>query len=222
MADPPPHMVKLVGGVGWSWRNSEIWGAVAVSNVFVTGLDSGEPAEWSFVGNCVHGLTVTPGANRGSNMTVGDMTNAGPGIIERNLFFDVQSGRNLTLGSARGGRATGPNDVLVQFNTIYDSSSAIRLAGETSDVRIQRNIIGGVSSGILLRASQLIGTGVKVQQNPGIGAQQFFLDGQTGELSRNRAGNNLVAGVTFDDETSCSGFNSQDSVTLPYGKDAIG
>lgn len=222
MVNPPPHMVKVVGGVGWSWMNSEIWGAVGVSNVFVAGLDEGDPADWSFVGNCVHGLTVAPGANRGSNMTVGDMDDGGPGIIERNLFFNVQSGRNLTLGSVLGGRATGPNDVLVRFNTLYDSSSAIRLAGDTSDVRIERNIIGDASSGIMLRASQLMGSGVKVQQNLGVGAQQFFHDAHTGELSRNRAGNNLVNSVTFDDETSCSGFNSEDSVTLPYGKDAIG
>ena len=222
MVNPPPHMVKLVGGAGWSWRNSEIWGAVGVSNVFVAGLDEGEPADWSFVGNCVHGLTVAPDANRGSNMTVGDMDGGGPGLIERNLFFDVQSGRNLTLGSVLGGKSTGPNDVLVQFNTLYESSSAIRLAGDTSDVQIERNLIGGASSGILLRASQLLGSDVKVQQNLGIGAQQFFLDGHTGEISRNRSGNNLVASVDFDDTTSCSGFNAQDSITLPYGKDAIG
>ena len=33
LADPPPHMVKITGGVGWTWTNSEIWGAEVAGRV---------------------------------------------------------------------------------------------------------------------------------------------------------------------------------------------
>ncbi|MDQ3105542.1 MAG: hypothetical protein M3Q87_10085, partial [Actinomycetota bacterium] len=56
LADSPPHMVKITGGVGWTWTNSEIWGAEAASNVLITGWQASEPADWEFVGNCVHSL----------------------------------------------------------------------------------------------------------------------------------------------------------------------
>lgn len=222
LVDPPLHMVKVTGGVGWSWRNSEIWGAVGAGNVLVAGLDRDEPADWSFVGNCVHSLRVAAGVNRGSNMTVGDMGAAGPGTVERNVLFDVQTGRNLTFGYLRDGTSGGPTDVSVRFNTLYDSVFAVTLAGDTTDVRLERNIFGAVRSGTVVRARRLRGEGVKVRQNLGVGAKRFFLDGQTGSLSPNRAGNILVDSIDLDDATSCHGFNSSDSVTLPYGKDAIG
>jgi hypothetical protein len=222
VANPPRHLVKVTGGIGWTWRDSEIWGTIGVSNVLIHGMESGEPADWSFEGNCVHDLTVGANVNRGSNITVGGMIDAGPGAIERNLVFDVPRGRNLTLGYLRGGASAGPTDLLVRFNTLYDSSSAIRLAGDTSSVRIERNILGRANSGILIRAKRLRGQGVKLQQNLGVGTGQFLLDGQTGELSPNRAGNNLVDSVEFNEEETCDGFTSQVSVTLPYGKDAIG
>ncbi len=221
--DPPAHMVKVTGGVGWSWLNSEIWGAVGAANVLVAGWARDQPADWSFAGNCVHGLTVAEGVKRGSNMTVGDMTAAGPGLIERNLFFDVPTGRNLTLGyRLRNGASGGPADVRVRYNTMYDSAIAMTLAGDTTDVRIEGNILGEARSGTLVRARRLHGEGVKVQQNLGTGAQRFFLEGQTGELSPNRFGNVLVDSIEFDDVTSCEGFDSPDSVTLPYGTDALG
>lgn len=220
--DPPLHMVKVTGGVGWSWRNSEIWGVVGAANVLVAGWDDDQPANWSFIGNCVHGVSLSRRANLGSNMSVGEMSAAGPGRIERNLFFDVPTGRNLAFGYRRKAHSGGPTDVVVKFNTLYDSLSSVTLAGDTTDVRIERNIFGAVRSGTLVRAKRLLGDGVKVQQNLGTDARRFFLDGQTGELSPNRAGNNLVDSIGYDDVTSCEGFNSRDSVTLPYGRDAIG
>lgn len=220
--NPSPHMVKVTGGVGWTWQNGEIWGAVGVANVLIDGGENDEPADWSFTGNCVHDLALAPGVNRGSNMTIGDMVAAGPGTIERNVLFGVETGRNLTFGYQRAGDSGGPTDILVRYNTLYDSSSALRLAGDTSGVRIERNIFAGVRSRILIRAGTLQGGGVKVQQNLGVGLRQFFLEGHTGELSPNRFGNNLVDAVDFDDVTSCAGFTSTDSVTLPYGSDAIG
>ncbi|MDQ3103916.1 MAG: hypothetical protein M3Q87_01605, partial [Actinomycetota bacterium] len=173
---------------------------------------------------------------RGSNLTVGDMPDgAGPGVIERNLFFDVEAGRNLLLGRNRGPDTGGPVDVLVRWNTFYDSDTAIALAGETREVRIERNILGGVSTRTLVRSRRLDNLEgqerAKVQQNLGIASedptadeQLFFQEADAGDLSPNRAGNTIVDYdyVDFDDPTSCGGFNSTGSVVLPYGRDAIG
>jgi hypothetical protein len=236
LADSPPHMVKITGGVGWTWTNSEIWGAEAASNVLITGWQASEPADWEFVGNCVHSLVGSDTVVRGSNLTVGDMPDgAGPGAIERNLFFDVEAGRNLLLGRNRGPDTGGPVDVLVRWNTFYDSDTAIALAGETREVRIERNILGGVSTRTLVRSRRLDNLEgqerAKVQQNLGIASedpkadeQLFFQEADAGDLSPNRAGNTIVDYdyVDFDDTTSCGGFNSTESVVLPYGRDAIG
>lgn len=228
LPDAPPHMVKITGGVGWSWRNSQIWGAVGAANLLVTGWEDDEPASWSLLGNCVHGLRSTDGGNRGSNVTIGDMgDDAGPGTVERNVIFDNPTGRNLTLGYRNGRDVRGPSGVLVRFNTLYDSLTSVRLAGDTTDVRIERNILGNVESGILVRTRKLGGaevdvSGVKVQQNLGIASVRYFhRKGLDGELSPHRAGNTLVDYVEFDDVASCSGFHSTEGVTLPYGRDAI-
>lgn len=217
--EPPRHMVKITGGVGWVWRNSEIWGARTGANVLITGGDAGEPARWSFTGNCVHDLRPPRWVQRGSNLTVGDMAAAGPGRVTDNLIFAAPGGRNITLGEGRRGMFSGPTDVTVAYNTVYGGSVAIALAGTTSDVLIERNLLGGPASGTLLRASRLRGEGVVVRENLGVQAARFFLP-DTGSLRRG-PGNILVDNFRFRDTSGCRGFRPT-TVVSAYGRGAVG
>jgi len=237
IAKPPPHMVKVTGGVGWTWANSRIWGAVEAANVFITGWENDEPADWEFVGNCVHDPVPGGTSQRGSNLTVGDMgPESGPGLIERNLLFGVENGRNLTLGFRRGPDQGGPTDVDVWFNTLYDSYTAIAVAGDTSDVSVERNILGDIESLTFVRSKRLAGAGgVRVQVNLGLAPNGYFEKPEfrqrlrffqtpeyDGKLGAYRSGNTIVDDVSFEDTTTCGGFTTTNSVALPYGRDGIG
>lgn len=216
------HMVKLTGGVGWVWRNSEISRARANANVLITGSKQGRPARWSFVNNCVHDLRPPDSVKRGSNLTIGDMRGAGPGRVVRNLIFDAPGGRNVSLGGvARGGatRPTGPTDVRVAYNTIHGGSVAIALAGSTSRVLIERNLMGGTTSGTVLRARKLLGKHNQVRDNLGIQADRLFLS-RTGSLVIG-PGNLLSETMGLSDVSSCRGFRPNTAVSA-YGRKAVG
>ena len=211
----PQHMVKLTGGVGWIWSHSEIWGARAGANVLISGRLDGEPADWSFTENCVHGVDPPRWVARGSNIALGDMDDAGPGSITRNVVFAVGAGRNIAFGL--NPRSGGPTDVSVAYNTVYGGNVALSFAGETTDVVVERNLLGGTSSGVLVRSRQLDGEDDVVHDNAGVDSGRFFFE-ETGTL---RKGNgNILADVAFSDISTCGGLRSRDGVALSYGRDA--
>jgi hypothetical protein len=213
----PQHMVKLTGGEGWIWTHSEIWGARTGANVLISGRLDGEPADWAFTENCVHDVMPPSQDRRGSNIAVGTMIDAGPGSITRNVAFGVGAGRNIAfgLGTARSG---GPTDVTVAYNTLYGANVAVSLAGRTSDVVIERNLLGGPSSGALVRSSQLSGPDNVVRENAGVDAGRFFFE-QWGSL---RKGNgNILGEADFNDVSTCEGLRSSEGVALSYGRDAV-
>jgi len=226
-ADPalrpaPLALVKLTGGVGWRWVNSEIWGSQALTNVLITGYERREPRRWSFSYNCVHDVMPPEGAGRASNVTIGDMKAAGPGKVSRNLLFNVENGQNLILGSAAGG----PTRVAVKFNTMYRSEVGAILVGETEQVRITRNIIGYATSGLLVRGDPKFPAVASfentISNNLGIGATtENFLRPEVEKVVDGQA-NVVDASVTFTDAYDCGGFHTDAPVALPYGRYAVG
>jgi hypothetical protein len=211
----PQHMVKLTGGEGWIWTNSEIWGARAGANVLISGRLDGEPADWLFTENCVHDVMPPSQGRRGSNIAVGTMIDAGPGSITHNVVFGVGAGRNIALGLDSTGSG-GPTDVTVAYNTLYGANVAVSLAGRTSGVDIERNLFGGTSSGALVRSSQLSGPDNVVRENAGVDAGRFFFE-QWGSLRRGNG--NVLAQAAFDDVSTCDGLRSSEGVALSYGRD---
>jgi hypothetical protein len=214
------HMVKITGGVGWEWRRSEIWGAKSGANVLIAARLPGEPADWSFTENCVHGLDPENPDQRRSSITIGDMqATAGPGEISRNVIFGTARGRVITLGSDRPGSTGGPANVTVAYNNIYGSDVAISLAGDTTGVVIERNIMGGPLSGTLVRTNRLDGPDNVVRQNVGVNARRFFFQKAPG--LQQGAGNVYVDDVGFEDVSTCEGLRSTAGLALSYGRDAI-
>ncbi|MBA2558856.1 MAG: DUF1565 domain-containing protein [Propionibacteriales bacterium] len=208
-------MVKLTGGVGWTWQNSEIWGARGSSNVLIAGYGRRQPAKWALTGNCIHDVRPPKLANRSSNLTIADMQSAGPGNVSRNLLFDAPGAQNVIIGSADGG----PTDVSFEFNTVYGGGVAVAV-GDTTDLRIARNILAGVSSGLLARWNSPHGAGNVVTQNLGEDADAFLRPFAAAIVGG--PGNVLDPDLAFNDVSTCTGFHSEDAGALPYGRDAVG
>ena len=71
LPNPPRFMVKVTGGVGWEWNNSEIWGSRGSANMFVSGFGKSEPSGWSLTGDCFHGLSAATDADAGDQPGAG-------------------------------------------------------------------------------------------------------------------------------------------------------
>lgn len=213
----PMHrqMVKLTGGVGWTWQNSEIWGSRGAANVFISGFGHRQPADWSLTGNCIHGVNPSQKVRKSSNLSIGNIDSHGPGSVTRNLIFNTEGQQNVVLGSPSGG----PTNVLFAYNTVYGSGAAVTFAGGNRKVAIYRNLLGGVSSGLLIRSNESQTTRNVVSQNLGVGADRF-IRWQKEQLLEG-PGNVLNDNVDFNDVSSCQGFDTDASAALPYGRDAL-
>ena len=214
LTNPPRFMVKLTGGIGWSWRDSEIWGSLGAANLFVTGFKVGEPADWSLVGNCIHGLR--PPGSRASNLMLGDMDRAGPGLVSRNLIYEPENQQNIAIGSGTGG----PTNVAIRYNTIYGGSLAIAVTGTPKGVDISRNLMGGAAGDRLVRFRKQQVKGTSLRQNLAVGGQRFFRNPV--ETRLDDVGNVVTSeDPLFSNTDNCGGFRPAASIAAPYGRYAL-
>jgi hypothetical protein len=167
------HMVKISNGVGWTWRESELWGARSPAALLVVGDRAGEPDGWSISGNCIHDTVPTNGPAQDNNIYIGDMERPGRGTIEKNLVFGAPNGRNIKLGDGTSSQGAGPSGVRVVQNTLAAAIVPIAVAGGTSHTDIERNILAYGSSGYLVRGFELTGGDNRVSNNVGFGASAF-------------------------------------------------
>lgn len=209
-------LVKITGGEGWTWQNSEVWGSRGSTNMLVTGYGRGEPTKWSVTGNCLHDVRPPTDVVRSSNLTIGAMRDAGPGVVSRNVMFDAPGPHNVAVGSARGGAT----DVTFEFNTVYGARSAIAVAGDTSGLSVTRNILAGPSAGVLVRWNEPQDADNVVTQNLGNGDRVFLRP--FAEEVVGGPGNIPADQLDFADTSSCQGFSSEEPGTLPYGAYAVG
>jgi hypothetical protein len=213
----PRHMVKVTGGVGWVWRDSEIWGSRASTNMLVSGYGPREPRDWLLTDNCIHNVRPPTHIHRSSNLTIGSMKASGPGNVTRNLIVNAPGPQNVAFGSPRGG---GPTDVNFEFNTVYGADVALAITGDTNAVTIQRNILGGVTSGVLVRWNNAQGSHNLVRQNFGMQANSFMRPAAKAVIEG--PGNVLHSAFTFANKSTCNGFRTHAAPALPYGRDAVG
>lgn len=212
---PPKHMVKLTDGIGWSWRDSEMWGARAGANVLILGTEPDEPAEWSFAGNCVHDPDPLPGAQQASNLAVGAAVGRGSGSISRNLVFDSdRRGRNIRIGSGR----SGPDDLTVSWNTVSGASVALTLNGDTSGTSVEHNLFAAPRSGTVIRAYDVEGDDNRIQGNIALGSERFYRPESADRVTT--AANVLVDDASLEaTELGCAGYQPS-TVASAYGRDA--
>ena len=223
LPNPPRFMVKVTGGVGWEWNNSEIWGSRGSANMFVSGFGKSEPSGWSLTGDCFHGLSAATDAKRATNLVLGEMAHAGRGSVTRNLIYNDEGQDNLAVGS----ESAAPGDIDIRYNTIYGGRVAVNLRGGSRHIRIVRNVMGGTSSYVLVRFDGKRSPHTVLRQNLGVispegapGARRMMrpdtdaaIGGRGNVVSDQEPG--------FPDPGSCRGFHTKVPAFAPYGRYAL-
>lgn len=208
------HMVKLTNGIGWVWRNSEIWGAKSFANVLITGDSDGEPSDWALTDNCIHDTVPTNKVAQDSNVYVSDMIDPGPGLIARNLVFGAGNGRNIKLGGPEEESDNGPSNLVVTHNTLWQAIVPLVLTGGTHDVLVEGNVLGGSESGPAVRGYRLSGEGNKIRGNLAE-SRSGLMAPESGTLQAGED-NVVVLSLSLDGE-GCDGFRVADPDLSQYG-----
>jgi hypothetical protein len=203
-------MVKVIGGHEWTWENSEFSDTVGRANVMITGFGIGEPAGFSFTGNCLHGLPAPPMGS--TNLFLGSMLTGAHGLVERNVVFNTDDQSNLQLGSGAGA----PARVKIRQNTIFGGSLGIDVRGRPHHVKITKNIVGGSTAPAMIRFHRGKPRGTTLTSNVAVDATQLFRPEVRKKV--NGFGNAvLTQDPEFVDTTRCDGFRPGLDALIPYG-----
>jgi hypothetical protein len=215
------HMVQMKNGVGWIYENAEIWGARSFSGLLVYGSKAGEPSDWVVRGNCIHDVWTEPThhINGDHNLYVNTGTSAGPGLIERNLFFNAPNGQNVKLGYGRSDPQPGDGtaNVTVRYNTMVGSLKNVMLADETHGITLERNLIGVSDEGYGIRAYRLTGTNNVFRDNVFWGMTRFQY-GDSGYGLVTDGGGNILPLDPQLDAVACGRMRPTDASASAYGR----
>jgi hypothetical protein len=169
------HMVELTNGVGWSFLNAEVWGANSYAGLLVASTTAGEPAHWRLAGNVIHDISPTHNINQDHCLYVNSHDTPG-GVIEHNLLYNATNGEGIKLGAAAATEA-GPANVIVRYNTIYNTRQSILVAWSTKNNQFYGNLMQKVASNYgCIRGYQLIGRGNVATANAGDEARLLILN----------------------------------------------
>ena len=212
------HMVKFTNGVGWTLKNSELWGARSYAALLVAGTEAGLPANWRVTGNCIHDTYASNGTNQDHLIYTNTGTNPGTGVIERNLLFNARNGEGVKLGGPAptlGGAA----NVTVRNNTIHNVAQGVLVGWQAHNIAISRNIIdiaGGNYANI--RGYQLDGSNVTAANNIGAHARAFLQNDPGYDAIRDAGGNRFPVDPRFHSVSGCDGFRPLNPVASAYGR----
>jgi hypothetical protein len=216
------HMVKFTNGVGWRFRNAEVWGAHSYAAILVYSSKAGEPSDWRIQYNCIHDTWPTNDVNQDHLIYVNAGLTGTGGLIRRNILFNATNGDGVKLG----GSSEGSNDtanVIVRYNTIYNTSQNIRVLWTSHDNSIYRNIMDKVNLGISpnygnVRGYQLTGANNAAYDNWGYLAKSFIYNDKGYTGVEDQGGNEFPSDPNFDSVTSCDGFHPSAPDTDAYGR----
>jgi hypothetical protein len=220
------HMVKMTNGVGWTFKDAELWGAHSYAAFLVYSSVAGEPVDWTIASNCIHDTWPTNDVNQDHLVYANSGLHANNGLIERNILFNATNGDGVKLG----GSSSGANDtagVVVRDNTIYNTSQNVRILWTSRDNEVYGNILDQVNLQISpnygnVRGYQLSGSNDAAHDNWGYAAKTFIYNDQ-GYQGVSDAGNNQFGtDPLFDSTSSCAGFHPLNVLAQAYGRYAPG
>jgi pectate lyase-like protein len=216
------HMVKLVNGVGWSFRHGELWGAHSYADLLIASTTPGEPANWIVARNCIHDNYGAQDHVNGDQLIYVNTHDTRGGIIRRNVLFGAPNGMGVKLGSSQAAEE-GPNAVTVAYNTIYDTNQSILVAWGAQNNDIYRNIMDKVDLEISpvyanVRGYQLTGANNTVHDNMGFNAHSLILNDAGYPGVTDSGGNVFPDNPRWDLAASCSGFHPTDATAAGYGR----
>jgi hypothetical protein len=216
------HMLKLIGGTGWIYEGSEIWGARSFANLLITG----NPRNWVVRRNVIH--DVHGGESniyRSHNIYAHTGTAATNGLIERNILYNAPKGANLKIGFGSGtDLRNGSVNIVARYNTLYSAVQPLVLTGPTlKNISVYRNlIVRGTRPDrkYLVRLFEIrSGSNIVVKDNLGAQAGSWCFDYQGGwTCSRISGGGNIFPRDPKWVVSGAGRFHPTDSVAARYGR----
>jgi hypothetical protein len=169
------HMVKLTNGIGWTFKNAEVWGAHSYANILVAGTKKNEPDQWLISGCDIHDTYASNKKNQDHLIYVNTGLDAGSGVIEGNKLKNAPNGNGVKLGGA--GETSGTVNVTVRNNNITDCAQGILVAWRSRNNRICNNYFDRVGKNYgFIRGFELTGEGNEAYDNTGGSAKHFVLN----------------------------------------------
>ena len=211
------HLVKFTNGTGWSFLNAEVWGANSLAGILVATTTAGEPANWRIAGNAIHDIRTQPaiGINTDHCIYVNSGDTPG-GVIEHNLLYNATNGEGVKLGGSSASQI-GPANVIVRYNTIYNTGQSILVAWSARNNQLTGNLMQKVGTNYgCIRGYQLTGTGNVATANAGYGARLLLLN-DAGYVGVKNGGGNLFPLDPQFDTIGPGGFHPLDLAAQAYG-----
>jgi hypothetical protein len=214
------HMVKFTNGVGWSFVNAEVWGAHSYAAILVTSSKSTQPSDWTIADNCVHDTYESNDDNQDHLIYINTHNSPG-GTVERNILYGASNGAGVKLGGSDSDEV-GPKNVVVRYNTIYDTKQNLFVIWHANGTDIYGNLMDKVDLSINeeygnIRAYQLSGTGNSAYDNLGFEAGNFIYN-DPGFNKVADAGGNVFPFDPLFDSFSCEGFHPRSPLAQGFGR----
>jgi hypothetical protein len=207
------HMIKLTNGVGWTFKNAEVWGAHSFAGMLVAGTVSGQPSNWRVANCCFHDTYPSNSTNQDHLIYANTGLSAGPGIIERNVMYNAVNGEGVKLAGPNSGGGT--VNVTVRYNTIFNTSQSILIAWQSHDNQVVHNLLYQTNpNNGCIRGYQLTGSNNVASNNAGGGAAGLFRNDGSGV--RDGGGNVFPINPLFD-FVGPRGLHPQNSACQAYG-----
>lgn len=205
--DSGMHLVKMIGGVGWTLQDMTVRGARSFAAVLVAGLEShpSEPSAWTIADSCIRDTAVSNETNQDQLIYVNSGISSDGGTISGNTLIGAPNGSAIKLGGPRrdsGGAA----NVVVTGNTIADAAQGVLVA-----YRSHGNVIAGNRFGPIV--------------HPYAAVRSYDLDNNSNQATDNQ----VFGAATFlhyrspDGQVQDAGGNQQldaSDWTIPSGCDA--
>ena len=216
------QMVKLVNGVGWRFRNGEVWGAHSYADLLVASTVAGEPSNWIVARNCIHDNYGAQDHINGDQLIYVNTHDTPGGIVRRNILFNALNGMGVKLGSADVPEE-GPANVVVYDNTIYNTSQSILVAWSAHDDQMYNNLMDKVDlvrSPVYanIRGYELTGLNNVSHDNLGYEAHSLILNDEGYVGVQDQGSEVFPRDPQFDSVTSCDGFHPADPTAEKYGR----
>ena len=208
------HMVRVANGTNWSYKNSEIWGAESFAGMNVYSTIPGQPSNFKIARNCIHDTQPSNQINQDHLMYVNPSTDGSGGIIRNNILFDAANGSGVKLAGPDS--SSGPGNVEVEHNTIYDTARSVLVGGKANHSNIHNNILAQASNGQPIRGYQLTGDDNVAHDNVWVDSDPLIYSDPGYKQVEDHGGNKKLETLRFD-SISCNGFNPQSSLSSRFG-----
>jgi putative cell wall-binding protein len=133
-------IVRLAGGVSWTFSNNEVSGSRGVANLLIEKNGSSSPQNYRVAGNCIRDNQATDAHGLDHNIYLMTGVNSSGGVIEYNLLTGAPRGGNIKAGG-NSDAANSPHDVQIRYNTVLNAASGVIVGQRAEGVIVHHNVI---------------------------------------------------------------------------------